>query len=84
MPSKLDIGEDVISPYLWSRSIKKLDVVVCTHAHEDHSGGLGALIDNFHPSQLWTGANGNSPVWRELGARAAAKNFSFMRFISSS
>ncbi len=62
---KLDIGEDVISPYLWSRSVKKLDVVVCTHAHEDHTGGLGAIIDNFHPAQLWTGANGESPVWRD-------------------
>ena len=71
--SKLDIGEEVISPYLWSRSIKRLDVVVCTHAHEDHSGGLAALIDNFHPAELWTGANGNSPVWREIAAKAASK-----------
>lgn len=71
---KLDIGEEVISPYLWSRSIKKLDVVVCTHAHEDHTGGLGAIIDNFHPAQLWTGANGESPVWQDLRARAMAKH----------
>ncbi len=71
--SKLDIGEDVISPYLWSRSIKKLDVVVCTHAHEDHAGGLGALIDNFHPAELWTGANGDSAVWRDIVAKATAK-----------
>ncbi len=69
---KLDMGEDVISPYLWSRSIQKLDVVVLTHAHEDHAGGLGALIDNFHPAELWTGANGESAVWRDLRARALA------------
>lgn len=72
--SKLDIGEDVISPYLWSRSIKKLDVIVCTHAHEDHTGGLGALIDNFHPTEVWTGANGGGTVWREVEAKAAARN----------
>lgn len=71
---KLDIGEDVISPYLWSRSVQKLDVVVCTHAHEDHTGGLGAIIDNFHPDQMWTGANGDSGVWRDLRARALAKH----------
>jgi competence protein ComEC len=71
---KLDIGEDVISPYLWSRSVTKLDVVVCTHAHEDHAGGLGAIIDNFHPAQMWTGANGESAVWRDLRARALAKH----------
>jgi competence protein ComEC len=72
--SKLDIGEDVVSPYLWSRSIKKLDVIVCTHAHEDHTGGIGALIDNFHPAELWTGANGDSVVWHDVQARALAKH----------
>lgn len=71
---KLDIGEDVISPYLWSRSISKLDVVVCTHAHEDHTGGLGALIDNFHPAELWTGANGDNAVWRGVREKALARH----------
>ncbi len=72
--SKLDVGEDVISPYLWSRSIRKLDVIVCTHAHEDHTGGIGALIDNFHPTELWTGANGDNPVWAGVRARAEAQH----------
>jgi competence protein ComEC len=70
---RMDIGEDVISPYLWSRSIRKLDVVVATHAHEDHTGGLPALIDNFHPTELWTGANSDSPVWEELRAKARSR-----------
>ncbi len=67
---KLDIGEDVVSPYLWSRSIKKLDVIVCTHAHEDHTGGLGALIANFHPAEVWTGANTDNPVWLRVRDQA--------------
>ena len=68
--TKLDMGEDVVSPYLWSRSIGHLDVVVATHAHEDHTGGLAAVIDNFHPPELWTGANSDEPVWRELSRHA--------------
>ena len=40
MRSGLDVGEDVVSPYLWSRGIKRIDVVALTHAHEDHLGGL--------------------------------------------
>jgi competence protein ComEC len=52
----LDTGEDVVSPYLWRRRIQRADVLVTSHAHEDHVGGLKALLDNFHPSEIWTGA----------------------------
>jgi competence protein ComEC len=55
--SNLDIGEDVVSSYLWSRGIRHIDVIAATHAHQDHVGGLRALMENFHPAELWTGAN---------------------------
>lgn len=70
--SNLDIGEDVVSPYLWSRGIKTLDVVVATHAHEDHIGGLPAILENFRPKQLWVGANPSEALMelaRRLGVR---------------
>jgi competence protein ComEC len=70
--SQLDIGEDVVAPYLWDRGIRSLDVVVLSHAHEDHIGGLPALVDDFHPRELWTGATPDSPTWQTLRARAAA------------
>jgi competence protein ComEC len=51
----IDTGEDVIAPYLWTRSIRRLDVLVLTHAHADHMGGLVSMIENFRPSEIWTG-----------------------------
>jgi competence protein ComEC len=72
--SRIDIGEDVVSPYLWSRSIRKIDVVALTHAHDDHAGGLPAVIENFHPSQLWTGAMAPSAAWSAVRQKAFAEN----------
>jgi competence protein ComEC len=53
---RLEIGEDVVSPYLWRRRIQRVDAIAMTHAHEDHIGGLAALVENFNPAEIWTGA----------------------------
>lgn len=67
-----DVGEQVVSPYLWSRGIKRLDVVLLTHAHHDHIDGLHAVLNNFHVGQLWVGRDEDSPAYRQLLAEARA------------
>lgn len=67
---RLDIGEDVVSPYLWSRGIRRVDTIVLTHAHDDHAGGIPALIENFRPKELWTGATPPSDTWSRIVSQA--------------
>lgn len=68
--SKWDVGEDVISPYLWSRGVRHLDIVALTHAHSDHMGGMAAVLRNFHPRELWVSVEAGSPAFRTLLAEA--------------
>ncbi len=75
-PPRLNMGEDVVSPYLWSRSIRRLDAIAITHAHEDHIGGVKALLENFEVRELWTGAMPESQSWsavRETALRRGVR-----------
>ena len=64
--SDFDMGEEVVSPYLWSRGISHLDAVAITHPHDDHIGGMAAVLENFHPRELWMAANTRGPEMEQL------------------
>ncbi len=48
-----DMGENVVSPFLWKKGIKKVDYLVLTHAHPDHLNGLKAVARNFKIKEFW-------------------------------
>jgi competence protein ComEC len=79
---EFDYGEDVVSPYLWSRGFEHLDVVVLTHAHGDHIGGLKRAIENFHPRELWVGINPKTDAVDQLYATAAANHVLVRRHVA--
>jgi competence protein ComEC len=68
--STFSIGENVVSAYLFSRGIRKLDAVVLSHAHNDHLDGLKDVLDNFEVAELWIGRNPMIPAYRELIERS--------------
>ena len=41
------IGEGVVSQYLWSRGLDRIDYILATHADADHIAGLNDVAQNF-------------------------------------
>lgn len=71
--SDFDVGRAVVAPYLRARKVRRVEVVVATHAHPDHFGGLATVIERFRPRELWwPGVGGEAAGWGRIEAAARA------------
>ncbi len=48
-----DPGARVVAPFLRSKGVSQLDVMVASHPHPDHIGGLPAVLQRFPVGELW-------------------------------
>jgi competence protein ComEC len=66
-----DAGEKVVLPYVRSRGIRRIDVLVLTHPHEDHYGGATAVLRSLPVGEIWI-PEGMPPAsfGEEVGKRA--------------
>jgi competence protein ComEC len=49
-----DMGARVVAPFLWSRKIRTVDILVLSHPNSDHLNGLLYIADRFRVGEIWT------------------------------
>jgi competence protein ComEC len=54
--SDFDVGARVVGPALRTLGVLRLDILALTHAHRDHVGGAGSILEQFRPRAVWLGA----------------------------
>jgi competence protein ComEC len=55
-----DLGKSVVVPALRALGVRRLDLVVATHADADHRGGLPAVLESIPVGQLWLPRGGRA------------------------
>ena len=50
---RVDPGRRRVVPFLRARGIQRLDLVVATHPHADHTAGLRAVLEAVTVDELW-------------------------------
>lgn len=65
---------DTVCNYLGENGVTRLDLVVGTHPHEDHIGGLDTVLENFPVDEMWMPDRvSDSKTYKEVLEAANAK-----------
>ncbi|MFZ2948868.1 MAG: DNA internalization-related competence protein ComEC/Rec2, partial [Desulfuromonadaceae bacterium] len=61
-----DFGQRVLAPALGALHIGRIDRMIATHDHPDHSGGLPFVIKHFAVGEFWSGTDVSAAIRSEL------------------
>lgn len=72
-----DAGEKVVQK-LHALGVAKIDLLIATHPHEDHMGGLSQVLNSFAVSKIWdSGYNLGSSVQKKFLETVHRKKIDF-------
>ncbi|QXM06214.1 DNA internalization-related competence protein ComEC/Rec2 [Crassaminicella indica] len=54
---KIDVGEDILVPFLRKNHVGKIDLMILSHIHKDHIGGLICVLDHLRVKSLIMGTD---------------------------
>jgi len=78
MGSPVDTGTRVVLPVLQAMRRKRVDIVVLSHPHPDHFGGLASTLPSIEVGEFWdTGQgedHGAGPVYKRMMAGLRERN----------
>ncbi|MCC6446412.1 MAG: MBL fold metallo-hydrolase [Armatimonadetes bacterium] len=52
LKTAFDPGASIVVPALRAEGVRHLDAVVLTHAHDDHAGGMPAVLSQYRPETV--------------------------------
>lgn len=64
-----DFGRRILAPALGALHAGRIDRMIATHDHPDHSGGLPFIIKNFPVGEFWSGTGVSAEIRKELDKR---------------
>lgn len=73
--SAYDMGESVVLPFLYSQSIKNIDMLVVSHGDNDHMGGSSALIKAFFINSIKTSVPNKIHAANKIAQYCLANDF---------
>ncbi len=72
--SGFDSGKRIVVPFLKRRGIARIDLVVVTHPHNDHLGGIPAVLEEFEVAHVVDcGRSAESSVFERYQALVVAE-----------